>query len=68
MWKKCLRKYIYKNNLLFTVCFLMLFFTEALCFFCLIESECRSAKSNTCFNVERLMFQNDMTKDNGFHG
>ena len=46
----------------------MLFFTEALCFFRLIQNEFRSVKSNTCFHVGGLMFQNDMTKDNGFRG
>ena len=42
----------------------MLFFTEALCFFRLTQSEHRSGKSNTCFNVGGLMFQNDMTRNN----
>ena len=44
----------------------MLFFTEALCFFPLTQSEDRFGKSNTCFNVGGLRFQNDMTKNN-FH-
>ena len=44
----------------------MLFFTEALCFFGLTQSEDRSGKSNTCLNVGGLIFQNDMTKNN-FH-
>ena len=44
----------------------MLFFTEMLYFFRLTQSESRCAKSNTCFHVEELMLQNDMTKDNGF--
>ena len=46
----------------------MLFFTEALCFFRLIQNEFRSVKSNTWFHVGGLMFQNDMTKDDGFRG
>ena len=59
-------KKICKRNLLFTVCFSMLFFTEVLYFFRLTQSESRSAKSNTRFHVGELMLQNDMMKDNGF--
>ena len=44
----------------------MLFFTEALCFFRLTQSEESSGKSNTCLNVGGLILQNDMTKNN-FH-
>ena len=46
----------------------MLFFTEALCFFRLTQSEYRSAKSSTRFHIGGLTFQNDMTKHNGFCG
>ena len=44
----------------------MLFFTGALCFFRLTQSEDRSGKSNTCLNVGGLILENDMTKNN-FH-
>ena len=46
----------------------MLLFTEVIYFFRLTQSESRSAKSNTRFHVGGLMFENDMTKDDGFRG